>query len=148
MLNRSRGWTPPKGVPDALFPGLLSGLPIGNIGCAAQFAVNQTAPDDTCRMRRVQPGMSTEAQVTFESEAAITADYATENPIVGWLAGGLNHHIVPHLCPHVCHTHYAQLTRIVRETAAEFGIPYRQHPTMAGAVRHHLILLRRLGNED
>src|SRR5580700_8518488 len=30
---------------------------------------------------------------------ATTADYATENPLVGWLAGGLNHHIVHHLCP-------------------------------------------------
>ena len=79
---------------------------------------------------------------------ATTADYATENPVVGWLAGGLNHHIVHHLCPYVCHTHYASLTRIVRETAAEFGIPYRHHPTMARAIRHHLILLKQLGNED
>jgi linoleoyl-CoA desaturase len=79
---------------------------------------------------------------------ATTADYATENPIVGWLAGGLNHHIVHHLCPYVCHTHYHRLTRIVSETAAEFGVPYRQHPTMAGAIRHHLILLKQLGNED
>jgi linoleoyl-CoA desaturase len=79
---------------------------------------------------------------------ATTADYATENPLVGWLAGGLNHHIAHHLCPHVCHTHYARLTRIVRDTAAEFGVPYRQHPTMARAIRHHLILLKQLGNED
>jgi len=79
---------------------------------------------------------------------ATTADYATENPIVSWLAGGLNHHIVHHLCPYVCHTHYPRLTRIVRDTAAEFGVPYRQHPTMAGAIRHHLILLKKLGNED
>jgi linoleoyl-CoA desaturase len=27
---------------------------------------------------------------------ATTADYATENPLVGWLAGGLNHHVVHH----------------------------------------------------
>ena len=79
---------------------------------------------------------------------ATTADYATENPIVGWLAGGLNHHIVHHLCPFVCHTHYAPLTRIVKETAEEFGVPYRQHPTMTQAIRHHLILLKQLGNEN
>jgi len=79
---------------------------------------------------------------------ATTADYATENPVVGWLAGGLNHHIVHHLCPHVCHTHYAPLTRIVRETAAEFGVTYRQNPTMVRAIRHHLILLKQLGNEN
>ncbi len=79
---------------------------------------------------------------------ATTADYATENPIVSWLAGGLNHHVVHHLCPYVCHTHYVGLTRIMRETAAEFGVPYRQHPTMTQAIRHHLILLKQLGNED
>jgi linoleoyl-CoA desaturase len=79
---------------------------------------------------------------------ATTADYATSNPLVGWLAGGLNHHIVHHLCPFVCHTHYAPLTRIVKETAEEFGVPYRQHPTMTRAIWHHLILLKQLGNEN
>jgi linoleoyl-CoA desaturase len=79
---------------------------------------------------------------------ATTADYATENPVVGWLTGGLNHHIAHHLCPFVCHTHYAPLTRIVRQTAAEFGIRYRQHPTMTGAIRHHLLLLKQLGAAD
>jgi len=79
---------------------------------------------------------------------ATTADYATENPLVGWLVGGLNHHIVHHLCPFVCHTHYAPLTRIVKETAEEFGVSYRQNPTMTGAIRHHLILLKQLGNEN
>ena len=57
---------------------------------------------------------------------ATTADYATNNPLVAWLVGGLNHHIAHHLCPFVCHTHYAPLTRIVKETAEEFKVPYRQ----------------------
>src|ERR1700689_5259549 len=69
---------------------------------------------------------------------ATTADYATETPLVGWLVGGLNHHIVHHLCPFVCHTHYAPLTRIVQQTAEEYGIPYRQHPSMTRAIKHHL----------
>ena len=79
---------------------------------------------------------------------ATTADYATENPVVGWLVGGLNHHVVHHLCPYVCHTHYAPLTRIVKQTAEEFGVPYRQHTTMTRAVWHHLQLLKQLGNEN
>ncbi len=79
---------------------------------------------------------------------ATTADYATEEPLVGWLVGGLNHHVVHHLCPYVCHTHYAPLTRIVKETAEEFGVSYRQNPTMTGAIRHHLILLKQLGNSN
>jgi linoleoyl-CoA desaturase len=77
---------------------------------------------------------------------ATTADYATANPVVGWLTGGLNHHIVHHLCPFVCHTHYGPLTQIVRQTADEFGVPYRQNPTMTRAVWHHLILLKQLGD--
>ncbi len=79
---------------------------------------------------------------------ATTADYATENPLVGWFVGGLNHHVAHHLCPYVCHTHYAPLTRIIKETAEEFGIPYRQHPTMSRAIGHHLALLKQLGNEN
>jgi linoleoyl-CoA desaturase len=79
---------------------------------------------------------------------ATTADYATETPLVGWLVGGLNHHIVHHLCPFVCHTHYAALTRIVKQTAEEYGVPYRQHPTMTQAIKHHLLLLKLLGNGD
>lgn len=77
---------------------------------------------------------------------ATTADYATRNPVVGWLTGGLNHHIAHHLCPFVCHTHYAPLTRIVEQTALEFGIPYRQHRTMTKAVWSHLVLLKQLGD--
>ena len=79
---------------------------------------------------------------------ATTADYATENPLVGWLVGGLNHHVAHHLCPYVCHTHYAPLSRIIKETAEEFGVPYRQHPTMTQAIWHHLALLKQLGSEN
>ena len=78
---------------------------------------------------------------------ATTADYATGNPMVAWLAGGLNHHIAHHLCPFVCHTHYASLTRIIQETAKEYGIPYRQHATMSQAIKQHLLLLKQLGSE-
>jgi linoleoyl-CoA desaturase len=78
---------------------------------------------------------------------ATTADYATDSPLVGWLVGGLNHHIAHHLCPFVCHTHYASLTRILKETAAEYGVPYRQNSTMRRAILHHLNLLKQLGNE-
>jgi linoleoyl-CoA desaturase len=78
---------------------------------------------------------------------ATTADYATDNPLAGWLVGGLNHHIVHHLCPFVCHTHYAALTRIVKETSEEYGIPYRENPTVRQALAQHFSLLKRLGSE-
>src|SRR5579863_2940009 len=73
---------------------------------------------------------------------ATTADYATANPLVGWLVGGLNHHIAHHLCPFVCHTHYASLTRIVKETSEEYGIPYRENSTVRLALAQHFALLK------
>jgi linoleoyl-CoA desaturase len=36
----------------------------------------------------------------------------------------------------------------VKQTAEEFGVSYRQNPTMTGAILHHLILLKQLGNEN
>jgi linoleoyl-CoA desaturase len=78
---------------------------------------------------------------------ATTADYATDSPLVGWLVGGLNHHIVHHLCPFVCHTHYAALTRIVKETSEEYGVPYRENRTVRQALAQHFSLLKRLGSE-
>jgi linoleoyl-CoA desaturase len=76
---------------------------------------------------------------------ATTADYSTEGSVADWFLGGLNHHVAHHLCPDVCHIHYAQLTRIVKETASEYGIPYRANTTIWQAVRQHFSHLKRMG---
>ena len=77
---------------------------------------------------------------------ATTSDYATRNPVVTFLVGGLNHHVAHHLCPYACHTHYPQLTKIIRETAEEYRMPYREQRTMGKALRLHLALLKGLGS--
>jgi linoleoyl-CoA desaturase len=78
---------------------------------------------------------------------ATTADYATASPLVTFLVGGLNHHAVHHLCPHVCHTHYPALTAVLREASAEFRMPYRQHSTLRQALSEHFRLLQRLASD-
>jgi len=77
---------------------------------------------------------------------ATTTDYSTRSRIANVICGGLNHHVVHHLFPHVAHTHYPKLTRIVKETSEEFGIDYRENRSMYGAMIHHLKLLKKLGN--
>jgi linoleoyl-CoA desaturase len=119
---------------------LLSHLVIG-LSVALVFQTSHTV-DDT-----YFPSVRGEFDHGIYHIFATTADYATRNPVVSFLTGGLNHHIAHHLCPFVCHTHYPHITRIVRETAAEFNIPYREHPTMTKAIRHHLVLLKQLGAE-
>ena len=114
------------------------------VGLSVSLVFQTTHTIDTTHF----PAGRDEFENTVYHTFATTADYATDNPMVSWLTGGLNHHIAHHLCPFVCHTHYAGLTRIVKETAAEFGIPYRQNRTMTRAVWHHLILLKQLGSAD
>ena len=77
---------------------------------------------------------------------ATTTDYSTRSRIANVICGGLNHHVIHHIYPHVAHTHYPKLTRIVKETAEEFGIEYRENRSMYGAMVHHLRLLKKLGN--
>ena len=79
---------------------------------------------------------------------ATTADYATDSKLPLFFIGGLNHHVVHHLCPGICHTHYPALTKIVQETAAEFNVPYRSHRTIRQALVRHYRLLKRLGRGD
>jgi linoleoyl-CoA desaturase len=76
---------------------------------------------------------------------ATTSDYSTRSALARFFLGGLNHHVVHHLCPSVCHTHYPELTRIVRETAQQYDVPYREHTTIWTALAEHYRLLKRLG---
>lgn len=76
-----------------------------------------------------------------------TADFAATNPVANWFFGGLNLHIIHHLRSDVCHTHYPALTKIVKSTAEEFGVNYRENHSVLGAVRSHLRHLKNLGDK-
>ena len=74
-----------------------------------------------------------------------TANYATEAKWVGWFTGGLNFQVEHHLFPSVSSTHYPEISRIVRDTATEFGVPYHAFATVGAAVASHVRLVRALG---
>jgi linoleoyl-CoA desaturase len=76
---------------------------------------------------------------------ATTADFSVANPLVTWIAGGLNLHVAHHLFPSISQVHLPQITRIVREVALEYGLAYREY-SLFGALRSHLRLLKRLGS--
>lgn len=88
---------------------------------------------------------------TIEQDWAIhvvetTGDYAGRNPIVNWLFGGINTHLIHHLIPKICHTHYPELVPIVRETVNEYGMEYREIDGLFPAIGSHVRLLKSLGN--
>jgi linoleoyl-CoA desaturase len=74
-----------------------------------------------------------------------TANFANGSRAFSWFIGGLNYQIEHHLFPNICHVHYRKISKIVKETAQEFGLPYHQHKTFLGAVKSHFTLLYQLG---
>jgi linoleoyl-CoA desaturase len=76
-----------------------------------------------------------------------TTNYANGNTLLSWYAGGLNFQIEHHLFPNVCHVHYRDISKIVEETALEFGLPYKKHETFIGALVGHARLLKELGKK-
>jgi len=74
-----------------------------------------------------------------------TANFANGNRPLSWFVGGLNFQIEHHLFPHICHIHYRDLSKIIKATAEEYGLPYHEHRTFAAAIRSHFVLLHQLG---
>jgi linoleoyl-CoA desaturase len=77
-----------------------------------------------------------------------TTNFGNKSRWFSWYVGGLNFQIEHHLFPHVCHVHYRKIAGIVKETAAEFGVPYKSAATFVGALAGHARLLRELGRRD
>ncbi|MBB6612516.1 acyl-CoA desaturase [Pontibacter sp. Tf4] len=74
-----------------------------------------------------------------------TVNFSRHNKILSWYVGGLNFQIEHHLFPRICHVHYPAIAGIVKETAAEFDIPYMENETFGQAVRSHIATLHRFG---
>ena len=74
-----------------------------------------------------------------------TANFATNNRMLNWYTGGLNFQIEHHLFPNISHTHYPEISAIVRRTALEYGLPYNIYDTYIGTVKSHFDTLRILG---
>lgn len=74
-----------------------------------------------------------------------TTNFAPKNKVLTWLIGGLNYQVEHHLFPNICHIHYSKISKIVKETAEEFGVPYYSAPTFTAALINHGKMLRQLG---
>ncbi len=86
----------------------------------------------------------------MENEWAIhqlltTANFAHNNKMLTWYAGGLTHQIEHHLFPDICHIHYPGLAPIVQQTAQEFSIPYNYYPSYFAALSSHVKTLKKFG---
>lgn len=74
-----------------------------------------------------------------------TSNFGNNSRWFSWYVGGLNFQIEHHLFPNICHVHYQKIAVLVKETASEFGLPYRSTRTFLEALISHMRILKQLG---
>ncbi len=74
-----------------------------------------------------------------------TTNFGTDNKLLTWFTGGLNHQVEHHLFPNICHIHYRHIAKIVQATTAEYNLPYHNQKTIGQAVFNHFRMLKKLG---
>ena len=81
----------------------------------------------------------------YGHQFATTTNFSPNRKLLFWLIGGLNYQVEHHVLPDVCHVHYKELTKIVSDTAKEFGMPYHVKKSMFHAIVDHTKMMRSLG---
>lgn len=76
---------------------------------------------------------------------ATTSDHSINGFFANWFYGGLHLHVIHHLVPGVCHTHYQPLTKLIRPIAEKHGVNHKANKTIFDALHEHLLHLRNLG---
>ena len=74
-----------------------------------------------------------------------TANFSQKSRLFSWYIGGLNYQIEHHLFSGICHVHYRHISKIVRETAKEYNIPYYTNGSFIKAIGMHYRILKKLG---
>lgn len=90
-----------------------------------------------------------ELQECYEShQLNTTSNFGGNNALLTWFCGGLNFQIEHHIFPNISHVHYPELSKIVKRTAEEYGLPYRSVPTFGGALALHQRTMKQLSHPD
>lgn len=81
-------------------------------------------------------------------EVMNTTDFSPNSRILSWFIGGLNYQIEHHLFSGICNVHFRKIAPIVKEVAAEYGIPYHVQPSFFRALAEHAKMLKKLGQQN
>ncbi len=87
------------------------------------------------------PGSSYYTQKTkgynwFEHQLSTTMDLSPGNKLISFLLGSLNLNVAHHLFPKLCHTHYYDLTKIIKKTVKDHGGIYHERAYLKGIIEH------------
>ena len=71
-------------------------------------------------------------------------DWLPSSKLANFISGGSNTHIAHHLFSNISHIHYVEISKIIKEEAERFDIPYRE-TSFLGMVVGHYRHLKRMG---
>jgi linoleoyl-CoA desaturase len=74
-----------------------------------------------------------------------TVNFSPNNKLLSWYVGGLNYQIEHHLFQKISHVHYPAISKIVKQTAKEYGVKYLENKTFFSALNSHISYLKELG---
>jgi linoleoyl-CoA desaturase len=100
-------------------------------------AANMPLPDETGTMKNTWA----------IHQLFTTVNFSTKNKIVNWFTGGLNHQVEHHIFPNISHIHYQKISKIVKNTAREFNLPYHEYKTTRQALIAHFKHLKQMGSK-
>jgi linoleoyl-CoA desaturase len=80
----------------------------------------------------------------FIHQLKTTANFGVGSKMAAFISGGLNQQVEHHLFPNICSTHYPAISKIVRDTATEYGVAYNEYPTFWSALQSHVRFLKKL----
>jgi fatty acid desaturase len=83
-----------------------------------------------------------------EMQIRSSANWSPQSTFWWLVSGGLNFQIEHHLFPGVCHVHYPEVAKIVKNTCKEFKVPYNSHPTFYDIYTSHREGIRKLGQME
>ena len=74
-----------------------------------------------------------------------TANFSGKSKLLSWYIGGLDYQIEHHLFPKISHIYYKEISKIVAETAKEYGVFYNSKGGFFNALKSHVSMLKHLG---
>lgn len=84
----------------------------------------------------------------FRHQLNCTNDIKEDNWFIRFFMGCFNYHIAHHLFPFVHHVYYPEVTRVVKQFAAENNLPYRSFPMWVSLRNHYRLLKQNAVHEN
>lgn len=116
---------------------------VGGTMLALTFVIEHTV--DTSTFPVVDPATGVVGAGWAEAQVRGSANLATDNRLLSWYVGSLNHHIEHHLFPRLPHVQLRRISPLVRDACRAHGLPYQEFPTLRAALVSHHRFLRDLG---